>query len=97
MDARPARQPKALPCRARMPAPDFSTPVFACIELGKTARGKTASAYAARPRLLKEPIYYYNMGCYEALLGNVQDAQGICKPVSKWMHLSASWRKEIPT
>ena len=25
--------------------------------------------------LLKEPIYYYNMGCYEALLGNVQDAE----------------------
>jgi len=24
--------------------------------------------------LLKEPIYYYNMGCYEALLGNVRDA-----------------------
>ena len=25
--------------------------------------------------LLKEPIYYYNMGCYEALLGNVRDAR----------------------
>ena len=25
--------------------------------------------------LLKEPIYYYNMGCYEALLGNVHDAE----------------------
>ena len=25
--------------------------------------------------LLKEPIYYYNMGCYEALLGNVKDAR----------------------
>lgn len=25
--------------------------------------------------LLEEPIYYYNMGCYEALLGNLRDAR----------------------
>ena len=25
--------------------------------------------------LLKEPIYYYNMGCYDALLGNVEEAR----------------------
>ncbi len=25
--------------------------------------------------LLKEPIYYYNLGCYEALLGNIDDAK----------------------
>ncbi len=25
--------------------------------------------------LLKEPIYYYNMGCYEALLGNMHGAK----------------------
>ena len=25
--------------------------------------------------MLKEPIYYYNMGCYEALLGNAKDAE----------------------
>ena len=25
--------------------------------------------------LLKEPIYYYNLGCYDALLGNICDAQ----------------------
>lgn len=40
--------------------------------------GKTAEARNLLIRgpvaLLKEPIYYYNMGCYEALLGNVNDA-----------------------
>src|SRR6476620_1751930 len=25
--------------------------------------------------LLNEPIYYYNMGCYEVLLGNLKDAK----------------------
>lgn len=24
--------------------------------------------------LLREPIYYYNMGCYDALLGNAKSA-----------------------
>ena len=47
--------------------------------------------------LLKEPIYYYNMGCYDALLGNAKDAH---------MHLQTSFKmdesfrelaKKIPT
>jgi Flp pilus assembly protein TadD len=47
---------------------------FCLNQLGKTA--------AARQTLLKgpkclreEPIYYYNMGCYEALLGNFRIAK----------------------
>jgi hypothetical protein len=27
------------------------------------------------PALRREPIYYYNLGCYEALLGRTEDAQ----------------------
>lgn len=41
--------------------------------------GKTAAARELLVRgpvaLLKEPIYYYNMGCYDALLGNVGEAK----------------------
>ncbi len=43
-------------------------------ELGKTAAAKKL-LLTGPAALLKEPIYYYNMGCYEALLGNVRDAQ----------------------
>jgi hypothetical protein len=43
------------------------------------AMGKTAQARAillkGPPALRKEPIYYYNMGCYEALLGNPKSAK----------------------
>jgi len=27
------------------------------------------------PALRREPIFYYNLGCYEALLGRPRDAQ----------------------
>ena len=41
--------------------------------------GKTAEALKVLLRgpstLRREPIYYYNMGCYEALLGNARVAQ----------------------
>ncbi|MDQ6860583.1 MAG: hypothetical protein M3032_05430 [Verrucomicrobiota bacterium] len=41
--------------------------------------GRTEDAKALLTRgpiaLLKDPIYYYNMGCYDALLGNVTDAE----------------------
>jgi Flp pilus assembly protein TadD len=47
---------------------------FCLHELGKTAEAKKL-LLKGPPLLLKEPIYYYNMGCYEALLGNVDDAQ----------------------
>ena len=62
-------------CRA---APDCSAGFlhagFCLHELGKTAQAK-ALLLRGPEALLKEPIYYYNMGCYEALLGNVQSAR----------------------
>jgi Flp pilus assembly protein TadD len=62
-------------CRA---APDCSAGFlhagFCLHELGKTAEAK-ALLLKGPAALLKEPIYYYNMGCYEALLGNVKDAR----------------------
>jgi Flp pilus assembly protein TadD len=47
---------------------------FCLHELGKTAQAKKILLQGPA-MLLKEPIYYYNMGCYEALLGNVRDAR----------------------
>jgi predicted Zn-dependent protease len=47
---------------------------FCLHELGKTAEAKQL-LLKGPTALLKEPIYYYNMGCYEALLGNVKDAR----------------------
>jgi predicted Zn-dependent protease len=47
---------------------------FCLHELGKTAEAK-AFLLRGPVALLNEPIYYYNMGCYEALLGNVKDAR----------------------
>jgi len=62
-------------CRA---APDCSAGYlhagFCLHELGKTAEAKKL-LLKGPAALLKEPIYYYNMGCYEALLGNVKDAR----------------------
>jgi predicted Zn-dependent protease len=62
-------------CRA---APDCSAGYlhagFCLHELGKTAEAKQL-LLTGPTALLKEPIYYYNMGCYEALLGNVKDAR----------------------
>lgn len=47
---------------------------FCLHELGKTAQAKEVLLRGPLA-LLKEPIYYYNMGCYEALLGNVKEAR----------------------
>jgi Flp pilus assembly protein TadD len=47
---------------------------FCLHQLGKTAAAKKL-LLSGPEALRKEPIYYYNMGCYEALLGNLQDAQ----------------------
>jgi Flp pilus assembly protein TadD len=69
-------------------APECSTGLlhagFCLNELGRTAdakkmllRGPTA--------LLSEPIYYYNMGCYDALLGNTRAAQ---------IHLQTSFKMD---
>ncbi len=62
-------------CRA---APDCSAGFlhagFCLHELGKTAQAKDL-LLKGPAALLQEPIYYYNMGCYDALLGNVNDAR----------------------
>jgi len=47
---------------------------FCLHELGKTAEAKKL-LLKGPVALLNEPIYYYNMGCYDALLGNVKDAK----------------------
>ena len=59
-------------------APDCGTGFlhagFCLHRLGKTVEAKKILS-TGPIALLKEPIYYYNMGCYEALLGNVHDAK----------------------
>jgi len=47
---------------------------FCLHELGRTAQAKEL-LLKGPAALLKEPIYYYNMGCYDALLGNSKSAQ----------------------
>ena len=47
---------------------------FCLHELGKTREAKEI-LLRGPTALLKEPIYYYNMGCYEVFLGNLQDAR----------------------
>src|SRR4051812_17439762 len=64
--------------RLCMAAPDCSAGFlhagFCLHELGKTAQAKEL-LLRGPAALLQEPIYYYNMGCYDALLGNLQDAR----------------------
>jgi Flp pilus assembly protein TadD len=59
-------------------APDCGTGFlhagFCLHQLGKTAEAKKLLV-TGPVALLKEPIYYYNMGCYEALLGDVNGAR----------------------
>jgi Flp pilus assembly protein TadD len=59
-------------------APECSTGFlhagFCLHELGRTEEAKTL-LLTGPATLRKEPIYYYNMGCYEALLGNIHDAE----------------------
>jgi Flp pilus assembly protein TadD len=57
---------------------------FCLHELGKTAKAKEL-LLKGPVALLKEPIYYYNMGCYDALLGNAKSAQ---------VHLLTSFKME---
>jgi len=57
---------------------------FCLHEMGKTAEAKRL-LLKGPVALLKEPIYYYNMGCYDALLGNVHAAQ---------MHLQTSFKMD---
>jgi len=59
-------------------APDSGTGFlhagFCLHQLGKTEEAKML-LITGPVALLKEPIYYYNMGCYEALLGDVNGAK----------------------
>jgi len=57
---------------------------FCLHELGKTAEAKKILLQGPRALLL-EPIYYYNMGCYDALLGNIRAAQ---------VHLQTSFKMD---
>ena len=47
---------------------------FCLHQLGRTAEAKNLLV-GGPLELLKDPVYYYNMGCYDALLGNVQEAE----------------------
>src|SRR3977135_3711618 len=47
---------------------------FCLHELGKTLQAKKL-LLKGPVALRREPIYYYNMGCYDALLGNSKSAQ----------------------
>ena len=47
---------------------------FCLHQIGRTADAKKL-LLKGPTALLKEPIYYYNMGCYEVLLGNLHDAE----------------------
>jgi predicted Zn-dependent protease len=62
-------------CRA---APDASAGFlhagFCLHQIGRTREAKEL-LLRGPTALLKEPIYYYNMGCYDVLLGNLKDAR----------------------
>ena len=62
---------------------------FCLHELGKTAEAKRV-LLKGPAALRNEPIYHYNMGCYEALLGNVRDAQ---QHLEKSFKMDASLRE----
>ena len=47
---------------------------FCLHQLGKTKAARKL-LLTGPSILLEEPIYYYNMGCYEALLGNLEEAR----------------------
>lgn len=59
-------------------APDSTTGYlhagYCLHQLGRTAEAKKLLV-TGPVALLREPVYYYNMGCYDALLGNIQDAE----------------------
>lgn len=57
---------------------------FCLHQLGKTAAARRLLIRGPKA-LLSEPIYFYNMGCYEALLGNIAGAR---------MHLRMSFKMD---
>lgn len=58
--------------------PDLTTGyihgAFCLHELGRTDEAKKM-LLSGPAALLREATYYYNLGCYDAVLGNVEDAQ----------------------
>ncbi len=60
----------------------FIHAAFCLHELGRTLEAKTL-LLGGPSALLDEATYHYNLGCYDAALGNIEDAQA---------HLRASFR-----
>ena len=52
----------------------FIHAAFCLHESGRTAQAKER-LLSGPSSLLDEPIYYYNLGCYEAVLGNLDQAK----------------------
>ncbi len=74
MGARLDGQPQALPGRAALQRWISSCWFLVCTNSGKLRKPKKLLVKGPAT-LLREPIYYYNMGCYDALLGNAKSAQ----------------------
>ena len=51
---------------------------FCLHEMGRTREAKTL-LMSGPPTLLQEPTYHYNLGCYDAVLGNLDEAQSHLK------------------
>ncbi len=60
----------------------FIHAAFCLHEMGRTADAK-AFLLSGPSALLEEATYHYNLGCYDAALGNIEDAQA---------HLRASFK-----
>jgi tetratricopeptide (TPR) repeat protein len=52
----------------------FIHAAFCLHELGRTIDAKKM-LLEGPPSLLDEPVYYYNLGCYDAVLGNLDQAR----------------------
>lgn len=51
---------------------------FCLHEMGRTREAKEL-LLSGPPSLLQEPTYHYNLGCYDAVLGNLAEAQNHLK------------------
>jgi tetratricopeptide (TPR) repeat protein len=74
--------------RLRAVSPEDSTGfihgAFCLHEMGRTNEAKEL-LLAGPSSLLSEPTYYYNLGCYDAVLGNLKEAS---------QHLETSFRMD---
>jgi predicted Zn-dependent protease len=52
----------------------FIHAAFCLHELGRTLEAKQ-TLLGGPPKLLDEAVYYYNLGCYDAVLGNLDQAK----------------------